>query len=172
MTQAVKKLRTLRQRLLPRPLFSLVLWATWLLASGSLSLGAVLLGGVLAVAIPWIFRDFWPEAPALGSVVALFRYLWIVAFDILIANLVVARLILGRSRSLEPAWLEIPLEVEHPYAITILASVISLTPGTVSSNVSGDDRTLLVHSLDCRNPDKEIERIKKRYESPLKEMFE
>ncbi len=171
MTETIDEPKTLRQWVLPRPVFSLVLWATWLLASGSLSVGALLLGAVLAVGIPWLFRDFWPEAPALDSIGAMLRYLWVVAFDIVVANLVVARLILGRSKRLQPTWLEIPLEVDHPYAITILASTISLTPGTVSSNLSGDNKTLLVHSLDCSNPDAEIERIKSRYEAPLKEMF-
>lgn len=172
MTQVADEPKTLREKVLPRPLFSLVLWATWLLAVGSPGLGALLLGAVLAFVIPLAFRGFWPEAPALGDLGALLRYLWIVAFDIIVANLVVARLIVGPNSRLEPAWLEIPLDVEHPYAITLLASTISLTPGTVSSNISGDDKTLLVHSLDCRDPDEEIARIKRRYETPLQEMFE
>jgi multicomponent K+:H+ antiporter subunit E len=152
--------------------FSLVLWVTWLVAAGSVGFGSLLLGGVLALAVPWLFRAFWPEAPALQSVGAMIRYFWIVGFDIIVANLIVAKLILGRSKRLRPEWLEIPLDVEHPYAISILASTISLTPGTVSSNLSGDRKTLLVHSLNCPEPKEEIARIKRRYESPLKEMFE
>lgn len=172
MTADATHTRTLRERLLPRPVFSLVLWSTWLLAAGSVGLGSLLLGALFALALPWLFRHFWPEAPALQSLGALIRYLWIVAFDIVAANLVVAKLIVGPTKRLRPEWLEIPLEIEHPYAISILASTISLTPGTVSSNLSGDRKTLLVHSLDCPDPAGEIERIKRRYESPLKEMFE
>lgn len=172
MTNTSTQTRSLRERVLPRPVFSLVLWVTWLLAVGSVSFGSLLMGAVLALAVPWLFRTFWPEAPALQSVGALLRYLWIVAFDIVVANLIVAKLILGPSKRLRPDWLEIPLDIEHPYAISILASTISLTPGTVSSNLSGDRKTLLVHSLDCPDPEEEIERIKQRYELPLKEMFE
>jgi multicomponent K+:H+ antiporter subunit E len=172
MTSATDESMSLRETILPRPVFSLVLLVTWLLAAGSLSAGSILLGGVLAVAVPWLFRDFWPEAPALQSISALLGYLVVVGFDIVIANLSVAKLILGPTARLRPDWLEIPLDIEHPYAISILASTISLTPGTVSSNLSGDQKTLLVHILDCEDPDKEIRRIKARYEAPLKEMFE
>jgi multicomponent K+:H+ antiporter subunit E len=172
MTQSSTQSRTLRERVLPRPVFTVVLWLTWLLAAGSVSVGSLLLGGLLAVAVPWLFRTFWPEAPALQNLGAMIRYFWIVAFDIVVANLIVARLIVGPNKRLRPEWLEIPLDIEHPYAISILASTISLTPGTVSSNLSGDRKTLLVHSLDCADPEAEIARIKRRYESPLEEMFE
>lgn len=172
MSDAAAQEGTLRERVFPRPVFSFVLWLTWLLAVGSVSPGSLLLGAVLALGLPWLFRAFWPEAPALQSLGAMIRYVWIVGFDIVVANLIVAKLIVGPSKRLRPDWLEIPLEIEHPYAISILASTISLTPGTVSSNLSGDRKTLLVHSLDCPDPDAEIKRIKRRYEEPLKEMFE
>lgn len=172
MTNASTQSKTLREKVLPRPFFSLVLWISWLLAVGSVGVGSLLMGGVLALILPVLFQEFWPEAPALKSLGALIRYFWIVLFDIVVANLVVARLIVGPAKRLRPDWLEIPLEIEHPYAISILASTISLTPGTVSSNLSGDRKTLLVHSLDCPDPQEEIERIKRRYETPLKEMFE
>ncbi|MFW5967980.1 MAG: Na+/H+ antiporter subunit E [Persicimonas sp.] len=163
---------SLQRRLLPRPIFSVVLLAMWLLAFGSISPGHILLGGLFALAVPALFQEFWPEAPALKSVSALVSYLFVVGFDIVVANLNVARLILGPNDNMQPAWLEIPLDIDHPYAISILASSISLTPGTVSSNLSGTADTLLVHALDCPDEEAEIERIKSRYEARLKEVFE
>ncbi|PND65835.1 Na+/H+ antiporter subunit E, partial [Escherichia coli] len=76
-------------------------------------------------------------------------YTAIVLFDIVVANFQVAAVILfRRNRDLRARWLVIPLELDTPEAITVLAGTISLTPGTVSSDVSADGRFLLVHALD------------------------
>ena len=64
-----------------------------------------------------------------------------------------------------------PLDIEGDLPITLLASTISLTPGTVSTDISDDRKWLFVHVLN-RNPDRnEVERIKARYEAPLREIF-
>ncbi|MEE3117758.1 MAG: Na+/H+ antiporter subunit E, partial [Pseudomonadota bacterium] len=70
-----------------------------------------------------------------------------------------------------PAFVCYPLELEHPLAISILASTISLTPGTVSVDVSDDNTLLLVHALDAEDGDEVINTIRTRYEKPLLEMF-
>jgi multicomponent K+:H+ antiporter subunit E len=99
-------------------------------------------------------------------------YLAVVIWDIIVANFHVARLILfRRSRDLRSHWLVIPLELKAPEAITALAGTISLTPGTVSSDVSADGRALLVHALDTGDKEAEVARIKQRYEARLKRIF-
>jgi multicomponent K+:H+ antiporter subunit E len=84
----------------------------------------------------------------------------------------VARLILGPTRRLRPGFIHLPLELESEFAITLLASTISLTPGTVSSNLSADGKTLLIHALDMEDEARVIAHIKRRYEAPLREIFE
>ena len=75
-------------------------------------------------------------------------------------------------RRLRPGFVELPLDLTDEFAITLLASTISLTPGTVSADVSEDRRTLLIHALDVDDQDAMIRQIKQRYERPLKEIFE
>jgi multicomponent K+:H+ antiporter subunit E len=76
-----------------------------------------------------------------------------------------------RNRDLRPAWLVIPMDLASPEAITVFAATISLTPGTVSSDVSACGRYLLVHALDAADPDAEIARIKTRYETRQRKVF-
>lgn len=159
-------------RLLPQPLLSVSLLAVWLLANNAASPGLVLLGLVLAVVIPLMTRRFWPEYPHRVRYKPLLRLLGIVIADIVIANLRVALLILGPPARLRPGFFALPLRVRTPHAITMLAGIISLTPGTVSANVSGDQRTLLIHGLDLDDPAEAAERIRSRYERPLLEIFE
>jgi multicomponent K+:H+ antiporter subunit E len=100
------------------------------------------------------------------------RFVLVVHWDILTANMAVAILILGPPRRLRPGFVELPLDLTDEFAITLLASTISLTPGTVSADVSEDRRTLLIHALDVDDQDAMIRQIKQRYERPLKEIFE
>lgn len=162
----------IRQRILPQPLFSLVLLATWLLAQGELGTSTLVGGVILALVLPaltWRFTDTFPKVRRIRPLV---QYFVIVTWDIVIANLTVAKLILGPMRKLKPTFYEVPVKLTNPYAITIFAATISLTPGTVSANLSGDRKTLLVHALTSSDPESEIQLMKGRYEAPLLEAFQ
>jgi multicomponent K+:H+ antiporter subunit E len=94
-----------------------------------------------------------------------------VLWDIVIANLMIAKLIVGRNDKLKPAFFRIELDIQTPIGISILANTISLTPGTVSCDLSADRRYLLVHSLHTENASDDIKQIKQRYETPLIKVF-
>ena len=104
-------------------------------------------------------------------------------YDIITANMQVALLILGPVKKLRPAFVKVPIELSHAMPITILASTVSLTPGTVSAEVypipeslaEGEQPTqryLLIHVLDLDDEQALIDTIKQRYEAPLKEIFQ
>jgi len=63
------------------------------------------------------------------------------------------------------------LDTDDPMVISILANVISMTPGTVSSEISADKKTLIVHGLNVPDEQEAIAQIKSRYEATLKEIF-
>ncbi|MDK8262801.1 multicomponent K+:H+ antiporter subunit E [Pseudomonas sp. SORGH_AS199] len=161
-----------RWRLLPHPLLTVLLTLTWLLLNNSLSPGQLLLGLLLGWGIPLLCQDFLLHAPRLRRPLLLLRYMLMVLYDIIVANLHVARLVLGRTEALKPAFIEVPIDIEDEFLLTLLACVVSLTPGTVSSGLSGDRKTLLLHGLDVADKDEVIRQVKTRYEAPLKEIFE
>ena len=160
------------KRWLPQPLFSLFLWLVWLLLANSVAPGQLLLGAILALALPLFTVRFWPDRPRLRKPFLLLRYIAVLFWDVILANLTVARLILGPTARLRPAFIRLPLELRNEFAIVVLANAISLTPGTVSADLSPDRRTLLIHALDVEDPAQAIARIKQRYERPLREIFE
>lgn len=158
--------------LLPHPLLTPILAAVWLLLNNSLAPGHIGLGLLLGWAIPMFTLRFWPESVRIHKPLTLLRFLVVVLLDIVLANLAVARLILGRPQSLRPAFLDVPLDLQGDLAIGLLANTICLTPGTVSARLSPDRKFLLVHALDAPDGDAVIATIKQRYEMPLKEVFE
>jgi multicomponent K+:H+ antiporter subunit E len=161
------------QRLFPHPVLTLLLTLVWLLLVNGYSLNSLLFGLFLGIVIPFITSPYWPDRPTLRNPLMIFEYFLIVLYDIVAANIVVARLILfKRNDQLHPAWVCIPLELRTPEAITVLAATITLTPGTVSADLSDQGHALLVHCLDAPDPDAVRDGIKDRYERRLMEIFE
>jgi multicomponent K+:H+ antiporter subunit E len=160
------------KRLLPHPALTAMLVVVWLLMANSITVGGILLGLVFGIVLPKFTEPFWPDRPRVRFGRALLGYVGLVLYDIVVANFEVARLILfRRNRDLRSRWLVVPVALSSPEAITVLAATISLTPGTVSSDVSADGRFLLVHALDVADDAAEIARIKTRYEAPLLRIF-
>lgn len=159
-------------RWLPMPVLSLLLLTVWLLLQHSVALGQWLLGGFLAILIPIVCQPFWERQPTIKRPLKLVVYLLRVLKDIVVANLQVSKLILDPRGRMRPAFIEYPLQLKDNFPITILASTITMTPGTVSAHLRLDGRTLLVHALDVADIDALIDEIHQRYERPLMEIFE
>jgi multicomponent K+:H+ antiporter subunit E len=144
----------------------------WLALNNSLAPGHVVLAILMGGLLPIYTANFWPDRPRLQSPGTLCVFLAIFVWDIVVANLQVAYLVLfGTPSKLKSQWICIPLDLRQPEAITMLAGTISLTPGTISSDVSADGRSLLVHCLHVGDPAAEVEKIKSRYERRLKAIF-
>ncbi len=165
--------RSLARRFFPHPLLTLLLTFVWTLLNNSFSSGTIAFGLILGIVIPILSAAYWPDRPKLRHPGKLAIYILIVMWDILLANIQVARIVLfKRNEDMEPNWVSIPLELRTPEAIAMLAGTITLTPGTVSADLSDQGHALLVHALDAPDPDEVRDQIKERYESRLKEIFE
>jgi multicomponent K+:H+ antiporter subunit E len=134
--------------------------------------GQILLGMLLALILPWLTHRFWPEHTRWRRPLGLIPYVGIVLYDIVVANLIVARIILSRPREVRSRFIHLPLELRGEFAITLLANTITLTPGTVSAGVDRDHHRLLIHCLDVADEALQIAQIKQRYERRLLEIFE
>ena len=156
---------------LPHPLLSLLLMLLWLLLNNSAAPGHLILGALLGLLIPLFTRRFWPERLTVAKPALIVRFAARVLWDIIVANFVVARIVLGPLTNVRPVFVRVPLEVQQEFAVTALASVISLTPGTVTADVDRARRYLLVHALSEDDPEALVRLIKSRYEAPIKEIF-
>lgn len=160
------------RRILPHPVLSLVLVAVWILLNNAFTVGAFALGIILGVLVPLFTSQFWPKAPRIRHPLLIAEYCLVVLWDIVVANLQVAyAIVFRRSDKLSPKFFTVPLDIHSPEAITVLAGTITMTPGTVSSDLSADGRSLLVHGLDVTDEAQAVAAIKKRYELRLKRIF-
>ena len=161
------------RKLFPHPYLTLLLIVTWMLLVNHFTRGSVVFAVILGTVIPIITAPYWPDRPILRNPVAIIGYVLIVMYDIVKSNFIVAGIVLLKPNDqLKSAWVTVPLDLHSPEAITVLAGTITMTPGTVTADMSGDGRALLVHCLHAPNPDEVRDEIKTRYEARLMRIFQ
>lgn len=156
---------------LPHPVLSLLLAAAWLLLRESAGPADLLWAAVLGLVIPRLLHCFLGPPTRLRAVGVALRLTGVVLYDIVVSNLTVARIVLDPVSKPQPAWVPVKLDTTHPTAITLFATIITTTPGTVSCVVDEQRGEILVHALDCTDPAEAARQMKARYEAPLMEIF-
>lgn len=163
---------SLISRFFPMPLHSILLLLVWLMLNTTISLGHIILGSVLAIVIPLICEPLRVPQVKIKKPFKAIAYVFFVIKDVVIANFEVAFLVVGPMKRIKPGLVAVPLDLSDTLPLTVLASTVTMTPGTVSADVSKDEKWLYVHVLDMPENEQEvIDLIKQRYESRVKEIF-
>jgi len=157
-------------RIFPHPALSVQLALSWLVLSHSLAFVHLLSAALLGWFLPRLLRGFLADASALHWP-SVFRLTVVVLWDIVKSNITVARITLGSLKGIQPAWVPVALQTDHPRVNMLLASIITMTPGTVSAVVYSERREILVHALSCDDPAALALDIQQRYEAPLLRIF-
>ena len=136
-----------------RPVVLLAVFTlVWLAVSGSLTVPNLLLGLAAAALSLFLVRGHVrPDGRRLRPLKAL-SLLVLFVKELALSAVKVAVLVARPKMRLRPGIVAVPLTVERDFEIALLANLITLTPGTLSVDVSQDRRTLYVHALDCSDP--------------------
>jgi multicomponent K+:H+ antiporter subunit E len=161
------------RRWLAHPWLSLLIAAGWLLLQGSLAPVHWIWAAVFGLVLPWVIHDFLGPARRVRPSLRMARLLLTVLWDIVVANVAVARLVLDPTREPQPAWLRVRHGLQDPRAVVLLATIITTTPGTVSCVIEEAGGTILVHALDAPQGGQPlVDDIMQRYAAPLQEIFQ
>ncbi len=158
-------------RWLPHPWFALWLLVAWLLLQRSLAASTVVLGIVLALALSWALGKLDLPRVRVRSPGTLLMLLVRVFGDIIRSNIAVAKIIVSPRPRFTSGFVVIPLEMTHPYALALLACIITATPGTIWVSHDSQHRKLVIHVLDLVDEAAWVANIKRRYEQPLLRIF-
>ncbi len=116
-----------------------------------------------------------PSAPAPRSVAnrigLALRLLAVFLWDIVVSNFAVAKRILGPESAIRPRFVWVPLTLRGERLLATYAGMITMTPGTLSVDISADHRWLLVHAFDVDDEAELRRSLHERYERPLMEIF-
>ena len=159
-------------RVLPYPVLTAALLLMWMLLT-SFTLGQFLLGAAVAAGASRAMTALQPSKPRLRRWQLIPRLAGIVALDILRSNIAVAGIILrGRRRERVSGFVAIPLDMRDKTGLTVLACIVTSTPGTAWIEYTPDSGVLLIHVLDLLDEEEWVSLIKTRYEALLMEIFE
>ncbi|SDH81707.1 Na+/H+ antiporter subunit E [Nitrosomonas sp. Nm132] len=159
-------------QLFPYPLLIIFLIIMWLLLT-SFSLGQIIVGTVIALVAAQGMAALQPAKPRLKRWDLLLKLIGIVLYDIARSNIAVTRIILqGNKRKRKSGFMTIPLNLRDPIGLTILAVIITSTPGTAWLGYNFAQGTLLLHVFDLVDEAVWLDLIKNRYEYFLLEIFE
>jgi multicomponent Na+:H+ antiporter subunit E len=144
-------------------LVNLVLALVWCGLVGSAAIENLLVGFVLGYGISWLVSPLTGSAypRRLAALVALSLFL---LKEIVRATARVAWEVITPWRLRRPGIVAVPLDVATDGEITLLANMITLTPGTLSLDVSEDRRTLFVHAMFGGDPEAVRQEIKEGFE--------
>lgn len=158
--------------MLPYPLLTLALIVFWLVLTG-FSLGQLILGTLVAVFASWAMTALRPDVPKVRRWPLLFKLLGLVIVDIVRSNIAVASVILwGRRKGHSSEFVLMPVEIEDPTALSLLAIIITSTPGSAWLEYDSRDKTVLLHVFDVEDQDAWVALLKSRYEKILLEVFQ
>lgn len=145
-----------------------VIWAT---VSGSFTLVNLIFGFVLSLLTLYLLRErfvgpgYTSRARRILSLILLFLV------ELAKSAWKVATLVLSPKMDLKPGIFAYPLTVKSDWEISLLANLITLTPGTLSVDVSEDRQTLYVHALDCSDVEAARRDIAEGFEKKIMEAF-
>lgn len=89
------------------------------------------------------------------------------AYDLVMASLTVARIVVSPRRSYAPAIMIIPVDARTAWGTALFATLVSMTPGSTTLHVAADKRSLYVHFLDVPDPAARVALMKRMYESRI-----
>ncbi len=145
-------------------LLNILLTVVWVFLTGSLATTNFIFGFVLSFLVLWIVsrnqrsRKYFRIAPRMIGFVFYFTY------ELIKANIQVAADVITPKFYMTPGIIEYPLDAETNLEITFLANVITLTPGTLSLDISEDKKVLYIHAMYINDKDEFIDGIKHGFE--------
>lgn len=150
-------------------LINVLLAFAWCAVFGSFSLLNLLFGFAVSSGALWLTREQHQTTKYFKRLWLIFSLICLFLKELLLSVLRVAWLVIQPSQSYRPSFISFPLTVDRPHEITLLANLITLTPGTLSVDVSDDNETLYIHCIDVDDPKKLREDIANGFERKIME---
>ena len=153
-------------------LLNVLLALAWVALTGQLTPINFGFGFVIGDLLLWLARRATGESNYFRKVWQVIKFIGFFIWQLVVANLRVTYEILTPTHTMRPAVVAVPLDVTRPAAITLLANLITLTPGTLSLDLAPNSKTLYVHAMHVQNADSFRQEIKDGFERYVKEIFE
>ena len=144
----------------------------WCALFGTFDLGTFVWGFLLAFAALSLSSPMYGQTAYFKRVLLATRLGAYFLYELTVSSLQVVWDVITPGHRSRPGIVAVPLDIEEPLQITVLANLISLTPGSLSLDVSPDGKTLYVHEMFVDDPDETRRRIKTGFERLVREAMQ
>jgi len=153
-------------------IYNILISLLWALLTGEVSVGNLTLGFVLGyAALVVLYPATGKKSSYFQKTLQFIRFVLFFTKELIVSSYRVALDVIKPLPLMRPGVIGIPLDAETDLEITMLANIISLTPGTLSLDVSEDRKTLYIHAMYVVNPDDLRREIKDGLERRLLELL-
>jgi multicomponent Na+:H+ antiporter subunit E len=126
---------------------NVMLAVAWVAFTGTVSLSSLFVGFVIGYAALWLIQPLIGTTTYFQRVTAWIKLIIMFHYELVVSSIAVAVDVLTPKHRARPAIIEMPLDVKSDAGILLVTNLISLTPGTLSLDVSEDRKTLLIHAM-------------------------
>lgn len=151
-------------------LINLFLAVGWMFMGSEFSVASFTTGYIMGLVAVFLLRRFLPGSFYVKRVWRIVKLFFIFIIEMVKANIDVVKIVLSPKIDVHPGFYAYPCDLEEDWEVVLLASLITLTPGTVVVAISDDHSTIYIHGVDMRSAEEEIENIKNAFEKEIKEV--
>lgn len=151
-------------------LLNVLIALTWMFLSVSFKPTTFIVGYLLGVLMLFMLRKSFSSRFYMDRIWAVIKLASLFLKELVLSNFSVLKLIVQPTMPIRPAIFAMPTVLEQDWEITLLSSLITLTPGTVVIDISDDNKTLYIHSIDFEDIDEAVESIRNTFEKAILEV--
>ncbi|MBC1487332.1 Na+/H+ antiporter subunit E [Listeria seeligeri] len=152
-------------------ILNIILACLWMFLESSFSFATFIIGFIIGIFLLLFMRRFLGSRFYIFRLFALVKLVFRFIHDLIISTIHVSRIVLKKDMNIRPGIFRYDTTLETDWEVTMLALLITLTPGTLSIDISDDYKSIYVHSLHVPNIEEEIATIRKSYEGAIMEVF-
>jgi len=143
---------------------------TWMFMSSSMTATTFVIGYLIGLILIIFMRRFFKKRLYIDRLWAAFKLTMLFFRELTLSNISVLLVIIRPKLNIQPMIFALPIDLEHDWEVTLLSSLITLTPGTMVVHVSDDQKTLYVHAIDVDDVDDAVDSIRNTFEQAIKEV--
>lgn len=142
----------------------------WMFLSSSMTVTTFVIGYGIGLILLIMMRRFFPDRLYFEWLWAAIKLTFLFIKELTLSNIAVLRLVIKPKLDIQPRIFAMPTDLEKDWEITLLSSLITLTPGTIVVHVSDDQNILYVHAIDADDVQDAVDSIKNSFEKAIKEV--
>ncbi len=142
----------------------------WMFLSESYTFVTFLFGYILGALLLLLLNRFFPSRYYLAPIYKMVVLLIIFIRELILSNIDIVKIVYKRKPDVEPGIFALPIDVKKNWEITLLANLITLTPGTLSIAISDDQTQIFIHAMHIDDIQESINDIKNTFEKAIMEV--